>query len=481
MTPTATVVGSGPNGLAAAITLARAGVDVTVLEAAPTPGGGMRSADVTGAGVVSDVCSAVHPLAVASPFFTGANLGAHGLEFAWPEVDLAHPLDDGSAGVLYRDIDATAAGLGADGPMWKRTFGPFAANFADLAADALDSPVHLPRHPVLFGLFGVNAALPASVSWRRWRTPQARALFTGVAAHAMSRLDTPMSSSVGMLLTASAHARGWPVAVGGTGAIADAMVAELESLGGRIETGRTVRSIDELGDSDVVMLDVSPRNALTILGRNRVPRRQRRAYGKYRHGMAAFKVDFVINGDVPWTNADCRRAGTVHLGGTAEEVAAAEKMSADGVMPDKPFVLVGQQYLADPSRSSGTLNPLWSYAHVPQGFRGDATEAIIDQIERFAPGFRDIVVSHTSMSTGDLENYNANYVGGDILGGHSGMTQLLARPVLSPDPYHAGIPGTYLCSASTPPGAGVHGMCGANAAARALSELAGGRVRKTGR
>ena len=271
MTATATVVGSGPNGLAAAITLARAGVDVTVLEAASTPGGGMRSADVTGPGVVSDVCSAAHPLAVASPFFTGANLGAHGLEFAWPEVDLAHPLDDGTAGVLYRDIDATAAGLGVDGPMWKRTFGPFAANFADLVSDALDSPVHLPRHPVLFGLFGANAALPASVSWRRWRTPQARALFTGVAAHAMSRLDTPMSSSVGMLLTASAHARGWPVAVGGSGAIADAMVAELESLGGRIETGRTVQSIDELGDSDVVMLDVSPRNALSILGRNRVP------------------------------------------------------------------------------------------------------------------------------------------------------------------------------------------------------------------
>ncbi|MBV7294791.1 NAD(P)/FAD-dependent oxidoreductase [Corynebacterium sp. TAE3-ERU12] len=468
--PSAAVVGSGPNGLAAAIRLAQHGVAVTVYEAAATPGGGLRSAELLRSGVVHDVCSAVHPMALASPFFRYVGLRQYGLEFVWPEVDLVHPLADGSAGVLYRNISRTAAGLGVDAAMWQWSFGGFSRRFDKLLADALQPPVHVPHRPFLFGAFGANAALAASWSWRRWRTAQATALFAGIAGHAFTRLDTAFSASVGHLLTVAAHAHGWPVAVGGSQAIADAMVAKFRDLGGIIETNAAISDRGELGDVDIVMLDTSPQAAARILG-NRQPARLRSAYQRFRHGAAAVKVDFVTNGAVPWTNPEARRAGTVHVCGTAGQVAAAERQCARGIMPERPLVIVGQQHLADPSRCSGSLQPLWAYAHVPAGYGGDATTTIIDQIERCAPGFRDTIVATHTMTTSDMEAYNPNYVGGDIIGGDSGVLQLLARPVLRPDPYFTGVAGVYLCSASTPPGAGVHGMCGANAADRALREL----------
>jgi phytoene dehydrogenase-like protein len=476
---TAAVVGSGPNGLAAAVTLARAGVRVTVVEAADTPGGGMHSAELLEPGVVHDLCSAIHPMAAASPFFRSTDLARHGLEFAWPEVQLAHPLDDGSAGTVLRGVDHTAAGLGRDAAVWRATFAPFAARLDDLMADATAPPVHVPAHPFLFTLFGANVAVPAALSRHRWRTPQAQAVFTGVAAHVFTRLDLPLSSSVGMLLTTAAQATGWPVAVGGSAAITRALVAEAESLGVRMVTGTTVRDLDELAAltgtpgqrPDIVQLDTSPQAAADILA-GRQPSRQARAYHRFRSGAAAFPVHYVVRGDVPWTAPAARDAACLHLGGTAAEVIAAERDCARGVMPDRPFVLVGQQYRADPTRSAGDLHPLDVYAHVPAGFTGDATEAVTAQIERFAPGFRDTVVACSPTSTTGLADSNPNLRGGDIIGGHTGPVQLLARPVLSPRPYRTGVPGVYLCSASTPPGAGVHGMGGMNAAELALREVA---------
>jgi phytoene dehydrogenase-like protein len=464
----AIVVGSGPNGLAAATLLARAGLEVTVLEAADTIGGGTRSSEYLVPGILHDHCSASHPMAVASPLFKELQLP--GLTWRGAEVECAHPLDDGTAGALYRSFDLTEQALGTDGHRWRQVFEPIAKRFDELFADISQPILRVPRHPVTLARFGMRAALPATVLARLWRTPQARALWTGVAAHAFWRLDRPMTSAIGLALAAGAHAHGWVVAEGGSQAIADALAADLIRHGGTIATGVRVRSFAELPPHDVLMLDVSPSVALGILG-DRLPSRVSAAYRRFRHGPGAFKVDFAIQGHVRWTAEVADRAGTVHLGGTADEVAVAELMVQQGKMPDRPFVLVGQQYLADPGRSAGDVHPLWTYAHVPAGYTGDATEAIIGQIERFAPGFREQVVSTAVRSTTEMAVYNPNYVGGDIIGGASSLTQTLFRPRIALDPYATGIRGAYLCSASTPPGAGAHGMCGANAAARALREL----------
>jgi phytoene dehydrogenase-like protein len=466
----AIVVGSGPNGLAAAARLALAGVAVTVLEAADTIGGGTRSSEMIMPGLVHDHCSAFHPLVAASPFLSGLDLGRHGLRLVQPEVNCAHPLDDGSAGVLYRSIDRTADALGSDGRRWRRVFSPLTEHFDDLLADATQPVLRVPRHPLLMARFGAGAALPATTLARVWKTEQAKGLWSGVAAHACYRLDRPMTSAVGLMLLAAGHATGWVVAEGGSQAIADALVAEIEAHGGTIETGRRVTSVRDLPPHDVLMLDVSPSAAADILG-DRLPPRVARAYRRFRHGPGAFKIDFAIEGGVPWEAAAAREAGTVHLGGDHREIVANEAAVQRGSMPERPFVLVGQQYLADPGRSVGDVHPLWTYAHVPNGYTGDATEAIIAQIERFAPGFRDRVVGTAVRSTTEMSVYNPNFVGGDIIGGASSPTQLVFRPRLALDPYATGIPGTYLCSASTPPGAGAHGMCGANAAARALDAL----------
>ena len=371
---------------------------------------------------------------------------------------------------MYRSIDRTAEVLESDGQRWRRVFEPMTSHFDALFADASQPILRVPRHPLTLARFGAGAMLPATTLARVWRTEQAKALWAGVAAHAFSRLDRPMTSAVGLMLITAAHAKGWVVAEGGSQAIANALAADIELHGGRIETGAHVSSADDLPPSEVLMLDVSPSIAADLLG-DRLPSRVARSYRRFRHGPGAFKVDFAIEEGVPWTTPAARHAGTVHLGGSLDEVVATEEAVHRGAMPERPFVLVGQQYLADPTRSVGNIHPLWTYAHVPHAYTGDATEAITAQIERFAPGFRERIIGMAVRSATEMSVYNPNYVGGDIIGGASSLTQLLFRPRFAVDPYFTGIPGTYLCSASTPPGAGAHGMCGANAAARALARL----------
>ncbi len=470
----AVVVGSGPNGLAAAIRLAQAGLEVTVLEAADRPGGGTRTSELTLPGVLHDDCAAFHPTGVVSPFLAGLGLEEFGLTWDWPEVDLAHPLDDGRAGLISRDMAVTIESLGVDGERWGRSLGAQARNFDKLVTEVFRPIVHVPKHPVALGRFGLQALLPATVAARRWRDEPAKALSMGVAAHAFGRLDLPLSSSIGLMLTAAGHAAGWPVAHGGTGAISTALLRLLASLGGTVRTGVDVRSYDQLVEvhgrrPDVVLLDTSPTAARQILGERLSPR-VRRQLDRYRYGPGIHKVDFAIEGDVPWTNPGTRRAGTVHVGGSAAEVAAAEAATGRGEMPERPFLLVGQQYLADPSRSQGSVNPVWAYAHVPHGYTGDATAALMAQIERFAPGFRDRILRTAVRGTSAMEAYNANYVGGDINVGANTARQVVMRPRVTLDPYRLG-DGFYLCSAATPPGPGVHGMCGFHAAESALRRL----------
>lgn len=467
---TATVVGSGPNGLACAVALARAGVEVTVLEAAETIGGGTRSAELTVPGVIHDVCSAVHPMAVASPFLRSLGLERHGLEWRWPEIDLAHPLDDGSAATMVRSLDETAAGLGTDGPVWRRLFASSAANFDAINEDALQPILHLPKHPVRLARFGIPAAAPATLVVRRWQTAGARALFGGVAAHSFSPLTKPMSAAVGMAMVSACHSRGWPVAAGGSQSIADALLADLEQHGGKIETGVCVDTLGDLGSADVVAFDLAPGAVAEIVG-NRLPSRIARAYRRYKHGPAAFKVDLAVEGGVPWVAEACHRAGTVHAIGSFEELVAAERDVNRGRMPARPFVLIGQQYLADPQRSAGNVHPVWAYAHVPNGYDGDGERAVLDQIERFAPGLRERIVATSVRTPADLGAGNANYVGGDIVAGANTPLQTLIRPRLALDPYRTGVPGLFICSAATPPGGGVHGMGGFNAAQSALRYL----------
>ncbi|HET6939138.1 MAG TPA: NAD(P)/FAD-dependent oxidoreductase [Nocardioides sp.] len=472
---TAVVVGSGPNGLAAAIRLAQEGVEVTVLEAYDRPGGGTRTSELTLPGLLHDDCAAFHPTGVVSPYLSTLGLDRFGLEWRWPELDLVHPLDDGRAGVLSRDMDLTLASLGDDARSWRRLFEPLTRRFDRLLDDIFRPIVHVPKHPLALTGFGLHALLPATWTARRWSDEPARALYLGAAAHVFGRLDTPLSGSVGLMLTAAGHRAGWPVARGGTQSISSAMIALLTELGGTVKTGVTVASLDQLRDldgrsPDLVLLDTAPDAVVRIVG-DRLPGRVRRAFQRYRYGPAVFKVDFAIEGHVPWTNADARRAGTLHLGGTAAEIADVERMTTQGELPRNPFVLVGQQYLADRSRSAGTANPLWAYAHVPHGFTGDATEHVVRQIERFAPGFRDRILAVATRSAPEMEAYNANYVGGDISAGANTARQIALRPRTALNPYKVGVKGVYLCSSATPPGGGVHGMCGFNAAETALREL----------
>jgi len=471
----AAVVGSGPNGLAAAVRLAQAGVSVTVLESSDRPGGGTRTTEYGHPGVLHDDCSAFHPTGVVSPFLKSLPLQDFGLEWLWPELDLVHPLDDGRAGVMSRDLDRTVESLGRDGDKWRRVFEPMVRNVDALVGEVFQPTLHVPRHPITLARFGINALMPATMTVRRWKDDPARALYMGVAAHVFGNLTTPLSGSVGLMLTAVGHAAGWPVAKGGSQAIATSLTGLLESLGGVVKTGVTVESLDQLRDvtgsaPDIVMLDTAPEGVLRIVG-GQLPQRVRRALTKYTYGPSTYKVDFAIRGDIPWTNEDARRAGTVHLGGAAEQIVDVEAATARGDMPDQPFMLVGQQYLADPSRSAAGLNPIWSYAHVPHAYPGDATEAVVRQIERFAPGFRDTIVETHVRNVTQMAAYNANYVGGDIGAGANTFRQIAFRPRLAANPYTVGVKGVYLCSAATPPGPGVHGMGGFNAAETALARL----------
>lgn len=467
---TAVVVGAGPNGLAAAIHLARQGLDVHVLEADDTIGGGVRSGELTVPGVIHDHCSAFHPLGVGSPFWKEIGLDSYGLSWKWPEIDCAHPLDDGTAGLLYQSISKTAKGLGADRRRWQAAVGGLAKGFDDLAEDLLRPVLALPHHPLRLALFGPRAVLPAAAVASWFRTDQARALYGGAAAHAYTRLDRPLTASLGLMILASGHRYGWPVAEGGSGSITRALGAALQAHGGRITTGVTVTSRRDIPTADLVMLNLSPAQVLELYG-DAMPTRIRRSYRRFRAGSSAFKVDFAIEGDIPWTNPDCGRAGTVHLGGSFAEIADTELQRAQGKMAQRPFVLLGQQYLADPSRSAGNINPIYAYAHVPFGYTGDATAAIVDQIERFAPGFRDRIISTVSTSTSELQARNPSLIGGDIIGGANDRLQILFRPRIAVDPYAIGVPGVYLCSQSAPPGAGIHGLCGYHAAEAGLRWL----------
>lgn len=466
----AIVVGSGPNGLACAAKLAKAGVKVTVLEARETIGGGTRTSELTLPGLLHDDCSAVHAMAVGSTSLNELELERHGLQWCWPEVDLAHPLDGGSAGVMVRSLADTVAGLGEDGGRWERIFGSPSREFGQLSEDITRPLLHVPRHPLRLARFGLPAAMPASLIARKFRTEQARALWGGCAAHAFSPLSRPMSSSVGMALICACHRYGWPVARGGSRAISDALEAVILEHGGTVETGRRVSSLGELPRADAVVLDLTPRAVVELAG-VRLPERIARAYRRYKYGPGAFKVDLAVAGGVPWTNETARRAGTVHASGSFAEIVAAERATNRGRMPERPFVLVCQQSLADPTRARDDVHPVWAYAHVPSGYTGDATEAIVDQIERFAPGLRERILATAVRSTVEIARHNENYVGGDIITGANTPWQTVIRPRLAIDPYSTGIPGVFICSAATPPGAGAHGMNGYNAAKSVLRSL----------
>lgn len=466
----AVVVGSGPNGLAAAVAIAQEGFAVTVLEAQDTIGGGTRTEELTVPGVLHDVCSAVHPFAASSPFFKTLPLAEHGLRWCWPEVDLAHPLDDGRTGVMVHSLNDTVAAMGDDGAAWRRTFGRLSSGFPAVADDLMRPIQHVPRHPIRMVNFGLKALQPASLLARRWKRDEVRALYAGVAAHVILPFERPTSSAVGLMMIAAGHDVGWPVAAGGSRSISDALASLLRSLGGTIETGVKVTSLAELPSARVTVFDTGPR-ALAAIAGDALPARVKRAYTRYRYGPSAFKVDLAVEGGVPWTSEQARRAGTVHLGGTLEQIAAAERDVDAGRVSERPFVLVAQQYLADASRSVGDVHPIWAYCHVPHGYTGDATDAVLGQFERFAPGLRDRVVAMSTRGPAQIEAENANYVGGNVATGANDPWQLLIRPRLGVDPYATGIPGVFICSAATPPGGGVHGMGGANAARSALRVL----------
>ncbi len=463
----AVIIGSGPNGLAAAVRLAESGCSVLVLEAAAEIGGGTRSAELTLPGFVHDVCAAIHALGVSAPALSLDRLGKHGLSWKYPAVPLAHPLDGGRAGVLHRSVDDTAAALGDDGRVWKRLMQPLVDDWQLMLPQLLGPLLSVPRHPIAMARFGMLALRPATWLAHRFHTEEAAALFGGCAAHAMLPLSRPLTSGFGLTLAAAAHAGGWPVAAGGSQAVADALAARLRELGGEVRTGVMVRSLADLPPHRAALFDTNPAQLASIAG-DALPTRYRQRLRGFRHGPGVFKLDYALDGAVPWDNDLCREAGTVHVIGKFAELRSAEADVAAGRMPERPFVLAVQQSVFDPTRAPAGKHTLWAYAHVPHAFTGDATEAIERQIERFAPGFRDVVLARHVSGPSDLEAYNPNYVGGDIAGGaHNGL-QLAFRPILTPRPYVTPNPSLFLCSASTPPGAGVHGMCGWHAAGRAL-------------
>jgi phytoene dehydrogenase-like protein len=463
----AIVIGAGPNGLAAAIELARAGKSVLVLEAAETVGGGTRTAELTLPGFRHDVCSAVHPLAASSSFFRSLPLAAYGLEWIEPPVPLAHPLDDGTAVVLDRSVEATAAALGPDAGAYRRLVGPLVARWSGITEDLLGPPPIPPHHPFALAWFGLEAILPATSLARLWfRGERARALFAGMAAHSILPLERPGSAAYGLILAMAGHAVGWPIARGGSQAIADALASYLRDLDGEIDTGRRVASLSDLPPADVLLFDVSPINLVSIAG-DRLPDRYRRKLERYRHGPAAFKLDWALDAPIPWSAPECLKAGTVHLGGGLGEIALSERQAWQGTHTERPYIILSQPSLFDPTRAPNGKHTAWAYCHVPNlrvARSEDMSERIEAQVERFAPGFRGRILARHVMTPADFESYNPNYVGGDVIGGAQDLAQFFARPVMSRSPYTTPAKGIYLCSASTPPGGGVHGMCGQHAA-----------------
>jgi phytoene dehydrogenase-like protein len=469
----AVVVGGGPNGLAAAITLARAGRSVRVLEQAPTVGGGARTDELTLPGFRHDVCSAVHPFGRTSPFFSEAGLDRHGLRWIEPPAAFAHPLDGGRAVIVTRDVETTARPLGRDRDAYRRLFGPLTRNFGALIPDIL-APFHIPLSPrraIRLARFGFDGLQPATWLVRRFRDDPARAAFAGVAAHSVLKLSESISGAAALVMLGSAHHDGWPFPEGGAGEIASALAAELIALGGSIETGHPVSRLADVPTSRVALFDTGPRT-LEAVARSRLPEGYRRKLRGFRYGPAVFKLDIAVEGPIPWHNETVALAGTVHLGGTFEEIAESEAAATAGRHHPRPFVLLAQQSLFDRTRAPAGNNTIWAYCHVPNGSTIDMTEAILGQIERFAPGFRERVLAMKRTSPADLEAYNANNVGGDMSGGRMDLRQLFTRPAARLDPYTTPDPRLFLCSSSTPPGGGIHGMPGWHAAHSALRRLA---------
>jgi phytoene dehydrogenase-like protein len=460
----AIVVGSGPNGLAAAIELARSGFEVEVREAAAVPGGGARSVEWTLPGFIHDCCSAVHPFAIGSPYFSKLNLQKFGLRWIWSEAEAAHPMDDGTAVMLWRDLDRMKDSLGTDVRAWTTWFAPLAAGWNDLARDVF-SPLGVPRNPFLLARFGLKAILPVTTTAPTFRGQRARALFGGMGAHSIKRLDRPLSSAIGIMLIAAGHANGWPVPEGGAHSISDALIRVLESYGGRVVTSSRVNHLREVKDADLVMLDITPRQLLE-LGSDLLPGGFKRQLRNYRYGPGVFKVDWALREPIPWRAKECAQSITVHLGGTLEEMAESEMDAWEGRPPKKPFVLLAQHTLFDRTRAPEGQHTAWAYCHVPTGWTGSALEQIENQVERFAPGFRECVLARSVHGPAQLETMNENLVEGDINGGPFTVKQFVLRPTWRE--YGTPLKNVYLCSSSTLPGGGVHGMCGYNAARVAL-------------
>lgn len=465
----AVVVGSGPNGLAAAIILAQAGLAVTVLEKADTVGGGARTEELTLPGFFHDVCSAIHALGVASPFFQSLPLYNHGLEYVYPDVQLAHPLDGRKAALLYRSLEQTAEGLDGDSAAYRRLMGPQVRRWPTLAGDLL-APLHVPKHPLQMMAFGAQGLLSADFLGRRFFKGQAsRALFAGMAAHSFLSLKQPLSAAFGLILGTLGHVAGWPLAKGGSGMISGSLASYFRSLGGKIETSATIRTMADLPEAVITMLDLTPRQVLAA-ARDNLPSGYRRKLERYRYGPGVFKIDWALSEPIPWAATECRKAATLHVCGTAEEVAQGESEVWQGMHPERPFVLLVQPTLFDRTRAPAGRHTAWVYCHVPNGSTVDMTARIEAQVERFAPGFRDVILARSTRNCDEYERYNPNFVGGDINGGVQDLRQFMARPTLF-SPYRTPLKGVYICSSSTPPGGGVHGMCGYHAATAALREL----------
>ena len=465
----AIVVGAGPNGLAAAVVLARAGLSVRVYERENAIGGGARTEELTLPGFLHDLCSAVHPQALSSGFFRAFELEKR-VSFIVPEISYAHPLDDGRSGIAWRDLDRTVDGLGVDGAAWKRLLGPLVRHADQVAQFAGSQVLQLPRHPVTLARLGVRILEQGSRGWNlRFHDDLAPAMLTGVNVHAIRPVPSLSTAAAGLVLATTGHARGWPIPIGGSRSITDAMADDLLSHGGEIVTGTEITSIAELPPARVILFDVTPR-ALSRIAGDRLPDRYRRSLDRFRYGNAVAKVDFALSGPVPWTDDRLAAAATLHVGGTRQEMETSEADVAAGRHPQDPYVLVSQPTPFDPSRAPEGKHVLWAYTHVPRGSVEDRTEAITAKIERYAPGFRDTILASVSRSAVDVERYNPNYIGGDIAAGDVTVTQLLARPVLSATPWRTAARGLYLCSSSTPPGPAVHGLAGYYAAMTALRD-----------